>query len=97
VQKEDKQSKSRVSKAIKVNASYKKAFSGPDGETVLKDLLVSTGFDTTTFVAHDPYSSAYNEGRRSIVLQILRMVDIDPKRYRQLYEITEDEKEILDV
>lgn len=50
--------------------AYRSVFTGPDGETVLHDLLreagvLSDGFDGDTGLM------AYNEGRRSLALHIL--------------------------
>lgn len=55
---------------------YKRVFNGEDGKVILRDLLRSGNFFTGTFnpcVA----SMSFEEGRRSIVMEILRTTQID--------------------
>ena len=46
-------------------------FTSEAGERVLQRLMDGNGVKHTTFVAGDPYSTAYMEGKRSVVLEIL--------------------------
>lgn len=76
----------REKEAINTNTCYKKVFAGKDGEVVLADLMKAGGCFGTTFVPNDPYSSAYNEGARSMILRILDTVDIDPEKFRKMFD-----------
>lgn len=50
---------------------YHKVFDSPEGEDVLSHLRASCFGDSRTFVPGDPYGTAFNEGRRSVFLDIL--------------------------
>jgi len=59
----------------KLAETYKRLFSGPDGEAVLKDLLKFGHFTQPTFVAGSPCESSFNEGKRRVVLRILSFLN----------------------
>ncbi len=54
--------------------AYRRTFATEDGETVLADLKIRFAFEQTTFVQGDPHQTAYNEGQRSAILLIARML-----------------------
>lgn len=83
--------------AIKTFTAYKKTFSGPDGELVLKDLMREGNFLGTTFVAGDPYHSAYSEGARSLVVRIIEQLGMDLEEYLNRMEITQEGEEDDDI
>jgi len=56
---------------LKLN--YRRTFKTDDGQVVLEDLKKRFAFETTTF-SDNPYQSAFNEGQRSAVLSIVRML-----------------------
>jgi formyltetrahydrofolate hydrolase len=70
-------------------ANYKEVFSSEIGKEILEDLLRSNYFFTSTH-GSDPYETAYNEGRRSVVCAILNYVTLDidkiQARMRNSYE-----------
>jgi hypothetical protein len=77
----------RVQQKYAKQLDYKLVFSSDEGRRVLKDLMKSFSLDTTTFaVRHDsqgfmtpdPYTTIYNEGQRSVVLGIMKMVHEEP-------------------
>lgn len=53
-----------------------KLLKGAD-KKALRELAELTGLARTTFVASEPYQSAYNEGIRSIGLRLLSMAELD--------------------
>lgn len=55
---------------------YKVIFNGEKGKIVLRDLLRNCGFFTGTFNA-DHAHMAFEEGRRSVIMDILRILQID--------------------
>lgn len=62
-------------------AAYKQLFlDHPMGSTVLADLASKGFFDRPT-VAADPNLMYFNEGRRSLVLEIFAMLNIDVRKY----------------
>ena len=56
---------------------YIDVFLSPKGKVVLEHMFTQLGMDNTTMVANDPYSTAYNEGRRSVYMEILRIINVD--------------------
>ena len=53
--------------------AYRRTFNTDDGKIVMEDLKKRFAFETTTF-SDNPYQSAFNEGQRSAVLSIVRML-----------------------
>lgn len=64
-----------------IKQQYKNVFSGKDVEAVIKDLMTKYYFDKPSFTG-DALTSAYNEGQRSVVLYILKM--IETKKEKQI-------------
>ena len=62
--------------------AYRRTFNTEDGETVLADLKTRFAFEQTTFVQGDPHQTAFNEGQRSAILLIARMLAEDAKPMR---------------
>ena len=59
-------------------ADYRTIFKGPQGERVLADLCHVPG---------DPYSTAYNDGRRSVIIDLLRYLGTDLERLNNLIDL----------
>jgi len=55
---------------------YKAVFSEGDGRKVLNDILVKGKVLSNIYDA-DSREHAYNEGRRSLALEIMHMLDVD--------------------
>jgi hypothetical protein len=64
---------------------YIQAFSTPDGKFVLHDLLKQAGFGVVND-ATDPLRVMLMEGKRSIVLGILQVMNYQPEDYPALFE-----------
>ena len=54
-----------------VIAAYKDIFSSQSGKIVLHDLMKKGHMLKSTYAPTDPYSSAFQEGERNIVLKIM--------------------------
>jgi len=62
---------------------FRETFTGPHGERVLASLS-DIGFENkVTFVQNDPTGSAFNEGKRFVMLHIRRMMAVDPNIERK--------------
>lgn len=59
------------------NADFLHAFSGPHGKRVLAELSKFCLEKRGTFVEDSGRKSDYNEGARSVILEIRRWLDID--------------------
>lgn len=69
---------------------YQDIFSTKQGEKVLHDIIKDCGVISSAFTS-DPYVISYNEGRRSVALQIMQKLKIDTEQL--LKTITEIDKE----
>lgn len=69
--------------ALRIQNAYKEVFGSPLGKVVLEHLFANLKMDQTTFVEGDPYTSAYNEGRRSVYMEILRHSELDLTPFMQ--------------
>ncbi len=59
--------------------AYRQVFSGERGKVVLADILRRGGLMGTTFEPGEPESAAiFREGRRSLALELVEMVNRDP-------------------
>ena len=67
-------------------ADYRTIFKGPQGERVLADLCHRHGIFDPCHVPGDPYTTAYNDGRRSVVVDLLRYLGTDLERLDNLLE-----------
>tara|TARA_R100001086_G_scaffold10687_1_gene5665 strand:- start:56 stop:352 length:297 start_codon:yes stop_codon:yes gene_type:complete len=65
-------------------ADYRTIFKGPQGERVLADLCHRHGIFDPCHVPGDAYSTAYNDGRRSVVVDLLRYLGTDLERLDNL-------------
>lgn len=54
-----------------VDGDYQHVFGSEEGERVLRDLMKGACIWGESSYDPNPYATAYNEGRRSIILQIL--------------------------
>ena len=67
----------------KRRASYKEIFSTEVGREVLEDLM-KNNFIWTSTITNDLQETAFNEGRRSVVLAILNYVSLDADRIQTM-------------
>lgn len=56
---------------------YKKVFGSADGQTVLRDLMKFGHISEMTYVPSDPTHTAFNEGKRRVVLRVMSFVDAE--------------------
>jgi len=67
----------------KRRATYKEVFSTEAGREVLEDLM-KNNFIWNSTITSDLQETAYNEGRRSVVLAILNSVSLDADRIQTM-------------
>jgi hypothetical protein len=82
--------KKRALKSSELISKYKRVFNSTDGQAVLYDLCKVSSMLKGTFVAGDPYESAWREGQREVVLRIARMLRLDEKKYLEQMRIQEE-------
>lgn len=79
----------KESKKAKLVRAYRELFESDAGKEVLHDLCKSCHVFHSTMDAN-PHEMAYREGERSVVLRILRTIEINP------YELDRKIKEHLE-
>ena len=74
-------------KASKLLRAYHSVFNTPDGELVLNDLMSRNHFKTSSFNPEQrPMTTIYNEGARSVILQILNELKKDERTVMKMLE-----------
>lgn len=69
---------------VDVCVAYKTVFGSVEGQIVLADLMRRFSFTrTSTFVPGDTYSTVHNEGCRTVLIHIGRMLDADPAEMQE--------------
>lgn len=68
-------------------ADYRTIFEGPQGERVLSDLCHRHGIFDPCHVPGDSHSTAYNDGRRSVIIDLLRYLGTDLERLSNLIDL----------
>ena len=87
----------RVKRSLANVQDYQKTFSTVHGKKVLQDLMMRSGMRSCNFVPSDPYSTAFNEGNRQIVLYVLQKLNIDIKKLEEMLtkEDSDDESAFM--
>jgi len=67
----------KQSKKARIVQAYRSIFNSDQGKEVLHDLCKSCHIFHST-MDQNPHEMAYKEGERSVVLRILRTLEIDP-------------------
>jgi hypothetical protein len=78
---------------LKTIAQYKELFNSDVGKIVLEDLKKRCFVNQTTFTAGDAYHTAFKEGKRYVILQILSMLNTDMKLIEKQMENNEQGEE----
>ena len=58
---------------------YKSAFESESGKRVLWELMKECRFLEISTTAQDPYTTCFNDGKRSLILHIINRLKYDPK------------------
>lgn len=66
--------------------AYQDVFSSGAGQKVLWDLMKNNGMLSDNFCIGDSHATSYNEGRRSVVLYILKRINENTKTLEKRYE-----------
>ena len=74
----------------KLAEAYHQVFSSGDGKLVLADLMSRFHVLGPSF-AGDPYTTAFREGERNVLLYIAEKLALDPARFAELYSDVRDE------
>ena len=64
-------------KIKRLTLDYRHAFSDPEGQRVLADLALQCYENSLTYIDGNPNATAFNEGKRFVILHIRRVMGID--------------------
>lgn len=73
---------------------YKKVFSGDDGMDVLKFLAEEAGAYRPSFVANDPYTTAFNEGKRQMYSHIIGVLNQNEEVIRRALQQEQEQAQL---
>jgi hypothetical protein len=62
---------------------FKNVFSTPEGRRVLRYMMKKYGFLRTTYIAGDYVTTAFNEGQRAVVIDLIGRLKVDIKKLEQ--------------
>ena len=68
--------------------SFKEVFSGEEGQDVIA-MLANAHYVFRTSHASDPYTSAWQEGQRAVVMEIINLVGADLEAIRKRIDMQE--------
>lgn len=68
---------------------YDAVFSSPEGKRVLADLAKRHGVFEAAFVPGDPQHTAFRDGKRSVVVDLLRYLNVNISELQQLEKVNE--------
>jgi hypothetical protein len=71
--------------------AYEQVFASPDGQRVLYDILRAGGILTISHVPGDPYSTEWNDGRRSLAMHIIDQLRWNEAELVKLAQMQNDE------
>lgn len=79
--------------AEKKYRSYREFFTSEQGEDILTDLMKACHYHTPV-IGQDPYETYYNEGKRSVLLQILQTAKMTNKDIKRLTDKMKKEDDV---
>lgn len=69
---------------------YRRTFESPHGKKVLYDLMRASNMLSVSHVRGDPYETAFREGERNMVIRILQVLKMDPKKLEEFIKGNEE-------
>jgi len=80
--------------AAKKYTAYREFFTSEKGEEILSDLMRAGCFTSST-IGSTPYETYYNEGRRSLILQIIETAKLTPTQIKKMTTKIDEEDHYL--
>lgn len=88
-------SKKKSEESLALIRHYQITFESKEGQKVLNDIISDCGILTATF-DKDPLSLAFNEGKRSVALRLLKILNIDTAKLKTQIQEIEKERDIYE-
>lgn len=76
-------------KMLQIIQDYQDVFDNPKGKNVLQHLYKACFLGETSFVAENPYATAFNEGKRKVALMVRNFINKPLSDWAQQYGIHE--------
>lgn len=87
--------KTQGKRTVALAIDYKRTFQSEHGERVLRHLMKRFGILNST-MTDNPYLTAFNEGQRSVVIEIIRKLKIDVKRLEtEIFKEPQGESDVI--
>ncbi|KKL15803.1 hypothetical protein LCGC14_2501920 [marine sediment metagenome] len=83
----------RDDKAKQLIMDTQGTFGTPEGKRVLEKLSLECLEEVSTFVPNNQYGTAFNEGKRYVILYIRGILESDPNKVKQTETIKEKKNE----
>lgn len=78
-------------------ADYQRTFTTAHGKRVLRRMMKECGMMEPSYVPGDPQGTAFNEGRRSAVLDVCNRLKLDLKKIEhQLTKVEPEDSDYID-
>lgn len=77
----------------KLARTYQQHLGGPQGEIILRDLMQRCGISRTSAQTTDEKLVFFNEGRRSIALEILALMKVNVAEAIKAEEVNDERRE----
>lgn len=88
--------KRKAAKATDTINSYRRLFSTEDGRAVIKDLMRSCHYHSST-LGSTPQETAYNEGMRAVVIRIFQTMNLTTEEVLKIsQQMNAEEKDIFE-
>lgn len=73
-------------KAVRLARAYKTLFNSKEGQLVLSDLLKISGYFSAVTAPRDGFTTAFMDGRRALMTDILKRSNVSEKRVIKVLE-----------
>ena len=90
-EKESKQ-REKANQVDRVSGAYKRLFATKNGQIVLDDMMRNAGFLEGKYEG-DPHEVVFREGVRAHMARTLKMIEFNPKQFREYAERLNKERE----
>ena len=80
----EKDDKTQLDNQMSILVHYKSVFRTPEGESVLNDLMQKNHVLNGIF-DKDPMVMAFREGQRSVIFEILNVLETDINKFKEMY------------
>lgn len=89
------QNKKKQEASLKLISIYQSVFESPPGQKVLQDIISDCGVLSSS-LDKDPITMAFNEGRRSVALRLMKILKTDTGKLKKIIDEIEKERSVYE-